>query len=325
MKRFITLLLAVLLIASIFAGCGKDDKLFYQYDLSKYMTVGSYSLDVNKESEDYAYAANQFYTMSFGDNFKPQLTEGKVESGDIANIDYKGLKDGVAFSGGTASGYDLTIGSGTFIPGFEEGLIGAEIGKQINLNLTFPEDYKSAELAGQDVVFEVKINHVTRVIPLSDTNVVRYGFQSLADYEKKADEYALALCKFYNIYRAATVNTYPTREEDTLFDYSISEYSRLCSQYGMTIADLASANSMTEESFYSYVRENEIRPPMATCLVAHYILETYDAKLTEEDVEKKRQELEDKHEDSLESIGYTEITIQQEAAYDKAIEVLKTK
>ena len=183
MKRFITLLLAVLLIASIFAGCGKDDKLFYQYDLSEYITVGSYSLDIDKKSEDYVYAANQFYTMSFGDNFKPKLTEGKVESGDIANIDYKGLKDGVAFSGGTATGYDLTIGSGAFIPGFEEGLIGAEIGKQINLNLTFPEKYNNADLAGQDVVFEVKINYVTRTIPLSDTNVVRYGFQSLADYE----------------------------------------------------------------------------------------------------------------------------------------------
>lgn len=84
-----------------------------------------------------------------------------VQNGDVVNIDYIGRKDGVAFEGGTAEGYDLIIGSGQFIDGFESGLIGKEIGETCELNLTFPENYKNADLAGQDVVFEVTINKIS--------------------------------------------------------------------------------------------------------------------------------------------------------------------
>lgn len=90
-----------------------------------------------------------------------------VEEGDVVNIDYRGLLEGEAFAGGTSGegGYDLTIGSGTFIPGFEEQLIGKELGGSYDLNLTFPEDYKNnAELAGKAVVFEVKVNKIQELI-----------------------------------------------------------------------------------------------------------------------------------------------------------------
>lgn len=90
-----------------------------------------------------------------------EITEGTVQIGDTLNIDYKGLKDGVAFSGGTASSQSLTIGSGQFIDGFEEGLVGKTIGSDVNLDLTFPENYGNEELNGAAVVFEVKINYVT--------------------------------------------------------------------------------------------------------------------------------------------------------------------
>ena len=71
-----------------------------------------------------------------------QVTEGEVAEGDVVNIDYVGSIDGVEFDGGTDKGVDLTIGSGTFIPGFEDGLIGAAIGKEVNVNVTFPENYR---------------------------------------------------------------------------------------------------------------------------------------------------------------------------------------
>ena len=96
------------------------------------------------------------------------LTEGTVEEGDIANIDFTGKKDGVAFDGGTAEGYDLEIGSGSFIDGFEDGLIGVAIGDTVDLNLTFPEQYGNADLAGQDVVFTVKVNSVSRAKDMDD-------------------------------------------------------------------------------------------------------------------------------------------------------------
>ena len=86
--------------------------------------------------------------------------EGKVENGDIAIIDFEGFKDGVAFDGGKGENYSLEIGSNTFIPGFEEQIIGMKTGEEKDLNLTFPENYGAKDLAGADVVFKVKVNEI---------------------------------------------------------------------------------------------------------------------------------------------------------------------
>ncbi|MDO4939138.1 MAG: trigger factor [Lachnospiraceae bacterium] len=89
-----------------------------------------------------------------------EAVDREAKLGDYVNIDYVGKKDGVAFDGGTAQGYDLGLGTGTFIAGFEDGLVGTKKGDVVDLNLTFPENYKSEELAGQDVVFTVTVNEV---------------------------------------------------------------------------------------------------------------------------------------------------------------------
>ena len=86
--------------------------------------------------------------------------EGKVENGDVAIIDFEGFKDGVAFDGGKGENYELEIGSGTFIPGFEEQLIGMSAGEEKEINVTFPEEYPQPDLKGQPVVFKVKVNEV---------------------------------------------------------------------------------------------------------------------------------------------------------------------
>lgn len=117
------------------------------------------------------------------------ITDRAVENGDIANIDYEGKKDGVAFDGGTAKGYDLHIGSGTFIPGFEEGVVGMKIGETRDIKLTFPEDYQSTELAGKEVVFTVKVNSIKVETPatLDDAWVEKYtnGKQkTVADFKE---------------------------------------------------------------------------------------------------------------------------------------------
>ena len=94
------------------------------------------------------------------------VKEGNVESGDIAIIDFAGYKDGVAFEGGTSENYSLTIGSNTFIPGFEDAVIGMAKGEEKDIELTFPEDYMQEDLKGQKVVFKVKVNEIkTRKIP----------------------------------------------------------------------------------------------------------------------------------------------------------------
>ncbi len=85
------------------------------------------------------------------------VTDRAVKDGDIATIDFEGFVDGVAFEGGKGEDYPLTIGSGAFIPGFEEALIGAEIGKETDVNVTFPEEYQAAELAGKAAVFKCTV------------------------------------------------------------------------------------------------------------------------------------------------------------------------
>lgn len=86
--------------------------------------------------------------------------EGSLENGDVAVIDFEGFKDGVAFDGGKGENYSLEIGSSTFIPGFEEQMIGMKPGEEKDLDITFPEDYMAEDLKGQKVVFKVKVNEI---------------------------------------------------------------------------------------------------------------------------------------------------------------------
>lgn len=98
-----------------------------------------------------------------------EVKDGSVEDGDIAVIDFTGFKDGVEFEGGKGENYSLTIGSKSFIPGFEDAIIGMRKGEEKDIDLTFPEDYMAEELKGKAVVFKVKVNEIkTRVVPKID-------------------------------------------------------------------------------------------------------------------------------------------------------------
>lgn len=322
MKRILALVLTVALCCTLFVGCGKSD-LYYSYDMKDYVTVKDYSTEIDKETTDYDYAVEAFYNQTFGENLKQKLESGKVENGDVANIDYKGTLNGVAFDGGTATGYDLEIGAGQFIDGFEEGLIGVDIGTTVNLDLKFPDSYHSADLAGKAVVFEVKVNYVTRNGQPTEENIKRYGFSSLADYEKKQEEYALGLCLYYNIYRNSQFNNYPKKEFNLLYNYLLTYYEDACKENNMTMKDLAEANQMSEDELYDYLKEYEVQGKMEFYMTAYYVLGENDAKLTKEEVEAKKAELVKQNEGkTLEEVGYNQINIEQAAAYDKALEIL---
>lgn len=101
------------------------------------------------------------YIHSLAVKYPPEITDRVAALGDTANIDYEGVKNGVAFEGGTAYSYNLKLGSGDFIAGFEDAVVGMMPGESKDVPLTFPEDYHAEELAGQDVIFHVKLNHVT--------------------------------------------------------------------------------------------------------------------------------------------------------------------
>ena len=115
--------------------------------------------------------------------------EGRAaEMGDIANIDYEGFVDGVAFAGGKGEGHDLTLGSGQFIPGFEEQIAGKNIGEEFDVNVTFPEEYHAAELAGKAATFKTKLNSLkAEELPVLDDEFAKdvSEFDTLDEY--KAD------------------------------------------------------------------------------------------------------------------------------------------
>ncbi len=117
-----------------------------------------------------------------------EVTDRAAKKGDVANIDYEGSVDGVAFDGGKGAGHDLTLGSGSFIPGFEDQIVGKKIGEEFDVNVTFPEEYHAKELAGKAAIFKTKLNALkVEELPALDDEFVKdvSEFDTLDEY--KAD------------------------------------------------------------------------------------------------------------------------------------------
>ncbi len=146
-----------------------DDKVVieYYYVTRPEVTLGQYKdIEIAKDNVEVTDEdiENELKALQ-QKNVSVEVKDGAIEMGDIANIDFKGFINGVAFEGGEAKGYDLEIGSGSFIPGFEDQLIGAKEGQDLDINVTFPEQY-SKELAGKPAVFKIKVNSVkVKVLP----------------------------------------------------------------------------------------------------------------------------------------------------------------
>lgn len=167
MKKGLAFLLTVVMAVGMITGCGSDEgTTLREMKVEKYVTLGDYKgINVTlSTAEVEAQVKNQLLQMAYygamtaGEEDK--ITNRAVENGDMVNINYSGKKDDVAFEGGTAADQFLLIGSGSFIAGFEEGLVGVKPGETVDLNLTFPEGYQSEDLAGQDVVFTVTVNYI---------------------------------------------------------------------------------------------------------------------------------------------------------------------
>lgn len=159
-------LAAVLLTVGMLTACGESTETnqdLKQMKVDKYVTLGDYSnlsVSVAPAAVDQAEWDELLLAVYQGSVTADNggVTDRGVEMGDTVIIDYEGKKDGVAFEGGTAENADLTIGSGSFIDGFEDGLVGVMPGETVDLNLTFPEGFRNEELAGQDVVFTVTVH-----------------------------------------------------------------------------------------------------------------------------------------------------------------------
>ena len=142
MKKRVGVLAAVLASATLLTACGSKEYL-KDIKASDYVTLGNY-MGIEAQAEEPVVEDGlvdmylQYYILPSYTTTE-EVTGRAVQTGDVVNIDYVGYHNGEAFQGGTAEGYDLTIGSGQFISGFEDGLIGANVGDQVSLNLTFPD------------------------------------------------------------------------------------------------------------------------------------------------------------------------------------------
>ncbi|MBO6015500.1 MAG: trigger factor [Lachnospiraceae bacterium] len=225
MKKNIVKVLAITAMAVMLTACGNSEQAkeepaaadesakkvqdYSGIDPFEFVTVGDYSNltaqverktvtdeDIQAQMEtELNYYINNYNLFTY-----EEITDrDEVQSGDMVNIDYVGKKDGVAFDGGTASGSYLEIGSHSFIDGFEDGLIGHKKGETTDLNLTFPEDYHSEELAGQAVVFTVTINSICdaskKITPeFDDALMLRlhdlgFSHDNLVDYKADVKKY----------------------------------------------------------------------------------------------------------------------------------------
>ncbi len=258
-KQTILASAAAALLAVSVTGCTSSDAAYLSgLKASNFVEPCDYSAIPVEEaapsvSEDYANYVVQ-YQLSSSATTEEITDRDDVEDGDIVNIDYVGTKDGEEFDGGSATGYDLTIGSGSFIDGFEDGLIGHKVGETVDLDLTFPEDYSSSDLAGQSVVFTVTINKIQqKVTPeLTDEWVVSQDISGVSTVDEYNDYvYDQLMQQAQSSYDSDVQNklaqyvvensTYlqdpPQKMIDRLVESAKSYYTNYATQYGMELDD----------------------------------------------------------------------------------------
>ena len=208
---------------------------------------------------------------SFLEAYPEKITDRAVKKGDNVNIDFEGKKDGVAFDGGTAKGFNLKIGSNSFIPGFEDGLIGKKPGETVDLNLKFPDDYKnSEELKGAKVVFTVKINYIVGETPTELTDELvkaNTEFKTAAEYKadirKKLETIKSAEEKenvqkelLEKVVTASSIKSVPEVAENKYYGQIMDYWKNVAAKYGMELKDLVQNQlKLTEEKFEEEVKK----------------------------------------------------------------------
>ncbi len=225
-----------------------------------------------------------------------EITDRAAKLGDVVNIDYVGMKDGEAFAGGTAQGYDLELGSGSFIDGFEDGLVGAKTGDELSLNLTFPEAYHNEELAGQDVVFDVTVNRIEekREAVLDDNFVQRmsdfstvdeFKADTLADMEAERESQADQQVEADALQKALDNSEFDVNQEavDEQYNSQLNYYTSMVQMYGMNLADYVAMFGMTEDQF-----KEELKSSSETAIRQQLLIEAIAEKegLTVEDADR---------------------------------------
>ena len=261
----------------------------------------------------------------------------EAKSGDTVNIDYEGSVDGVPFDGGKAQGYDLSLGSNTFIPGFEDQLIGKKAGDECDVNVTFPEEYHAEELKGKAAVFKVKVNNVKEIqLPDADDEFAKdvSEFDTLAelkaDIKKKLKEQKNAQSE--SELESALVDKLLENTEVEIpavmisrkVDSMMAEFEQRLAGSGLNLNTYIQYMGTDLESFKKNY-EPEAEKQVKTRLALEKIVELEKIVVSDEDTDKEYQMIADAYKMKLEDVKRfvpaEEITM--DVAVGKAVELIK--
>ena len=287
-------------------GCGNSKAKVY----NEYVTLGNYKgIEYTKTvaevtDED---IQNRLDSFTAGLAETTDVTDRAVEDGDIVNIDYVGTRDGEEFEGGSATGFDLTIGSGSFIPGFETGLVGHNIGEEVSLDLTFPEDYKNEEMAGVEVNFKVTINsiQIKETPDLTDALVKENTeYDTISAYndsireelqetnETNAEQQAQSDI-FNKVVESSTISGYDEAEVKKLVDEEFESFKTTAQSYesyGYSYEDVLSMNGYDSEEALKEGITEYVKKYLDQKMVLYCIADKEGIKVTSEETDKKVEE-----------------------------------
>ena len=266
--------------------------------------------------------------------------KGKVEEGNVAIIDFEGFKDGEAFDGGKGENYSLEIGSHTFIPGFEEQVIGMKVGQEKDINLTFPEDYGAKDLAGKDVVFKVKVNEIKekKARELDEDFFEDLGMEGV-DSEEKLKEEIKASIKAQKEMEAENKHVdallegvaknvevdIPEEMVEEELDRLMTRFEENMKMQGVSL-DLYYQFTQSSEKDLRNQMEKEAYNNVLYRLMLEEITDIEKVEITDKDAEKEAEELAKKYqmskEDFLEQFGGLDL-VKYDLQMRKVVELLK--
>ena len=265
--------------------------------------------------------------------------ESKAQDGDITDIDFEGFVDGEAFDGGKGEHFSLTLGSGQFIPGFEEQIVGHEAGEEFDVNVTFPEDYHAKELAGKAAVFKVKLNEVQyKELPVADDEFAKdvSEYDTLDEFKasiRKNMEEAAEKQAELEVENALVDQLVATLEGDippvmieTRIDEMVRDFDYRLSQQGLRLADYLKYIGGDEAKFREGFKEQaEKQVKMRLALEAVAKAENIEA--SEEDFENEVKRIADTYKMEVEKVRsiIPVAEVKKDLAVNKAIDFIKSK
>lgn len=268
------------------------------------------------------------------------IKDGSVENGDVAVIDFEGFLDGKAFEGGKGEHYPLTIGSGSFIPGFEEQLIGMEVGEERDIKVTFPADYHAEDLKGKEVTFKVLVHEIkTTVVPELDADffadLAMEGVNSKEELEAYVSDNILkhkeanAEDKYLDeLLEAAAKNTtvdVPEAMINDELDRMIEQYGENLKNQGLSLEQFYQYTNSDEEALRSQMREEAIRR-ITYRLMLEEIAKAENIEVSDEEASKEADNLAEKYQmekdEFLKMFGGLEI-VKYDLKMRRAMDVLK--